>query len=63
MTRLSKMGLVKKIPVLVLSGDTKIDTKIECLQLGAADYLTKPFHPKELNLRINSLLKQTNPVV
>lgn len=40
------------IPVIVLSSNTKSSARIECLQAGAADYICKPFNPKELELRL-----------
>jgi len=62
MKKLYDLDLFKKISILVLSGDTRIETKIECLEMGAEDYLTKPFHPKELMLRIKSLLNKRSLV-
>lgn len=44
------------IPILVLSSRDESDTRIKCLQLGADDYLVKPFHPEELELRIQILI-------
>lgn len=44
------------IPLLVLSGEEKSESKIECLKLGANDYITKPFHPEELQIRIEKQL-------
>lgn len=41
--------------IIVLSGNDKSADRIECLALGASDYLSKPFHPKELALRIQNL--------
>jgi two-component system phosphate regulon response regulator PhoB len=44
--------------VLILSAKVRVDDRIEGLELGAHDYLTKPFSPKELVLRIRSVLGQ-----
>jgi len=48
--------LGKDIPVIMLSGVDKSAERIKCLELGAADYIAKPFNPKELELRINRYL-------
>lgn len=48
------------IPVLMLTATNEINNKLDALTLGAQDYLTKPFHPKELILRINNLIKMQN---
>lgn len=45
-------------PVLVLTGQDKINQKIEGLDAGADDYLTKPFHVQELTARLRSLLRR-----
>lgn len=47
------------VPVLMLTALAEIDNRIEGLEAGADDYLTKPFEPLELLLRINSILKRT----
>ena len=44
-------------PVLILSARVQIQDKVEGLDLGANDYLTKPFHFEELEARIRSLTK------
>ena len=46
-------------PVLILSGDTEVDTRITTLDKGADDYLTKPFSPKELSSRIQAIIRRT----
>lgn len=46
------LPLVNDIPVIVLSAKADADSKAELLLGGAADYVTKPFHPKELLARI-----------
>lgn len=43
---------VKDIPVIILSANTEIEKKINLLNEGASDYITKPFHKKELVARI-----------
>lgn len=46
------------IPILFLTARTDIEDRIEGLEMGADDYLTKPFEPKELVLRINAILRR-----
>jgi DNA-binding response OmpR family regulator len=48
-------------PIILLSAEDKIKNKIEGLDLGADDYLPKPFSFDELNARINALLRRSNP--
>lgn len=47
-----RQELKRITPVLVLSGLKQERTVVEALQLGAQDYLTKPFSPQELVLRL-----------
>jgi len=49
----------KSIPIIVLSGLGQEDTVMEAFQLGADDFLTKPFNPTELSVRVKRLLKKT----
>ena len=46
------------IPILLLTAKNEIDDRIAGLEAGADDYLAKPFEPKELLLRINSILRR-----
>ncbi len=47
-----------KVGVLIVSAKDSLDDKLKGLDLGADDYITKPFHLAELNSRINSLLRR-----
>ncbi len=44
--------------VLIVSAKNSLDDKLEGLDLGADDYITKPFHLAELNSRVNSLIRR-----
>jgi DNA-binding response OmpR family regulator len=44
------------LPILVLSALSDVESKVRCFQLGAADYLTKPFALAELRARISARL-------
>lgn len=46
-------------PILMLTGRSDVDEKELALDAGADDYLTKPFHIKELSARIRSLLRRS----
>jgi len=46
------------IPLLILSAVDEVDKRIEALEVGADDYMLKPFEPKELLLRIQKILKR-----
>lgn len=52
-----KSNQKKKIPIIVLSGLGQEDTVMEAFQLGADDFITKPFNPSELSVRVKRLLK------
>jgi diguanylate cyclase (GGDEF)-like protein len=45
------------IPVIFLTGADDIDTKVHGFDLGAVDYVTKPFHPAELRARVRAALR------
>ena len=50
----------KDIPVIMLTAKAQLDDVIAGLEMGADDYLTKPFSPKELVLRVKALLRRVN---
>lgn len=47
------------VPVLVLTAKREQEDRVEGLELGADDYLTKPFSPRELVLRVKAILRRT----
>jgi two-component system, OmpR family, KDP operon response regulator KdpE len=50
------------VPVIMLSGRAEPESKIECLQSGAEDYVVKPFNSDELVARIRTVLRRHQPV-
>tara|TARA_Y100000996_G_scaffold405102_1_gene379890 strand:- start:1991 stop:2668 length:678 start_codon:yes stop_codon:yes gene_type:complete len=47
----------KNLPVILLTAKGEVESRIHGLELGADDYLGKPFEPQELLLRINNIIK------
>ena len=56
---LRKDKSTRTIPVIMLTARGQTEDRIQGLELGAEDYMTKPFSPKELVLRIRNLLKRS----
>ena len=54
--RLREAG--RDFPVLILTARSEWQDKVEGLEAGADDYLTKPFHPEELKARVAALLRR-----
>jgi two-component system copper resistance phosphate regulon response regulator CusR len=46
------------MPILVLTGRTRVEDRVQCLDLGADDYMGKPFSFSELSARIRALLRR-----
>jgi len=51
----------KETPILVLTAKQRLEDKRTCFELGADDYLTKPFEMEELILRLKVLYRRKNP--
>jgi len=49
----------QKYPILILTARAQWQEKVEGLEAGADDYLTKPFHVEELKARVNALLRRS----
>jgi two-component system, OmpR family, alkaline phosphatase synthesis response regulator PhoP len=50
------------VPVVVLSANAEVEDKVLLLELGADDYVTKPFSPKELLARVRRAMRRSEPV-
>ena len=48
------------IPIILLTAKGEVENRIKGLELGADDYIGKPFEPKELLLRIKNIIKNNN---
>ncbi len=48
------------IPIIISSARSDITDKVTALQLGADDYLPKPYDPRELEIRIKTILRRVN---
>lgn len=53
-------SLNKHTGIIIISAKNSLDDKISGLEIGADDYLTKPFHLSELNARIKSIIRRRN---
>ena len=51
-----------KVPIILLTAKGEVENRIKGLELGADDYLGKPFEPKELLLRIENIINKDNKI-
>ncbi len=51
-----------KVPIILLTAKGEVENRIKGLELGADDYIGKPFEPKELLLRIKNIIKNKNKI-
>ena len=52
---------ISSVPILMLTARDAAESRIKGLEMGADDYLPKPFEPRELSLRIANILKRARP--
>jgi len=58
--RLKKDELTSSIPIVMLTAKSEEDNKVQGLDVGADDYITKPFSPRELVARLKAVLRRTD---
>ena len=51
-----------EIPIILLTAKDEVENRIKGLELGADDYISKPFEPKELLLRIKNIINKNNKI-
>ena len=51
-----------KVPIILLTAKGEVENRIKGLELGADDYIGKPFEPKELLLRIKNIINKDNKI-
>jgi two-component system phosphate regulon response regulator OmpR len=51
-----------KLPIILLTAKNEVENRIKGLELGADDYLSKPFEPKELLLRIKNIINKNTTI-
>lgn len=56
--RLRREDLTRSLPVIMLTAKGELDNRIQGLDVGADDYITKPFVPRELMARIKAVLRR-----
>ena len=62
MQPVKKDALTEKIPIIMLTARDEINNKVKGLEIGADDYVTKPFNLNELKARIKSVLRRSKNV-
>lgn len=58
--RLKRDELTSNVPIIMLTAKTSEDNKVQGLDVGVDDYVTKPFSPRELVARIKAVLRRTS---
>ena len=59
--RLKKEDLTRELPIIMLTARAEEEDKVQGLESGADDYITKPFSPRELVARIRAVLRRGGP--
>lgn len=61
--RIRRMGEMASLPIIMLTARSAEDDRLRGLETGADDYVTKPFSPAELVLRVKAVLRRTRPAI
>ena len=61
--RLKETPRTGNIPIIILSGTSDHDSRIRALEMGADDFIAKPFNNRELVLRLKAVMRRYQPVV
>jgi two-component system, OmpR family, phosphate regulon response regulator PhoB len=61
--RIRRMGEFASLPVIMLTARSAEDDRLRGLETGADDYVTKPFSPAELVMRVKAVLRRSRPAV
>ena len=59
--RLKQEEATSSIPIIMLTAKSESSDKVEGIEIGADDYVTKPFDLEELKARIKAVLRRTAP--
>ncbi|RFS14311.1 response regulator transcription factor [Emticicia sp. C21] len=54
-------NLYSDLPIIILSGTDESKERIECLNIGADDFMLKPFNPMEVHAKIKAILRRVKP--
>ena len=60
--RLKREDATASVPIIMLTAKAEEDNKIQGLEVGADDYITKPFSPRELVARLKAVLRRAGAV-
>lgn len=55
-------NLFGQIPVIILSGTDESKERIDCLNIGADDFMLKPFNPMEVQAKIRAIMRRIQPL-
>jgi two-component system phosphate regulon response regulator PhoB len=58
--RLKRDDVTRELPIVMLTAKGEEDNKVQGLEVGADDYITKPFSPRELVARLKAVLRRTS---
>jgi two-component system phosphate regulon response regulator PhoB len=60
--QLKRDDLTREVPIILLTAKGEEDNKVQGLESGADDYITKPFSPRELVARLKAVLRRATPL-